>query len=94
MCQTFSDSDYYESSELHVSHQPQLVQSWDRSMKFPRSQGALSQSDSGFRYIPCQGKSPYVFGLSSFRSLRPRLKCLTYTPLAIGISNLLDCFSS
>ena len=90
----FLRSDYYDSPVLRVSHQPQLTQSLDRYTKFPRSQGLLFQLDLGFRYIPVQGESPYVFGLSSFRSLRPQQKCMAYTLLARGIHTLLDCFSS
>jgi hypothetical protein len=93
MYQAFPDSDYYDSPVPHASHQPQLVQLNNRSMKFPRSQDALSQSGSGLRYSPVQGEKSYVFDYSSFRSLRPQWKSLTYTPLARGFRMGADCFS-
>ncbi len=80
MCQAFPDSDYYDPPALRVSHQPQLVQCSHRSTKFPRSQSVLFQLNLGSHYAPDQGDRSYVFVLSSFRSLRPRQKCMAYTP--------------
>ena len=42
--------------------------------------GVLLQSDLGFRYIPVRGERSYVFVLPSFRSSRPRRKCMTLYP--------------
>ena len=46
---------------------------------------------------PMQGGEAYsgypLFASPSFRSSRPRQKCLTYTPLARGISTSICCFS-
>jgi hypothetical protein len=76
MCRAFPDSDYYDSPALHISLQPQLVQSSDRDMEFPRSQDALFQSKLGFRYIPLGWKVLFWFPIFVFP---PPLKC---TPLS------------
>ena len=93
----FPRPDYYDHSALHAPHQPQLVQCSHRDMKFPRSQSALLRLDLDSHYPPCQGGEAYsgypLFASPSFRSSRPRQKCLAYTPLARGISASICCFS-